>query len=164
MWTCQKCGEGNSFQICWNCGTLKDGLEHRTNEHTNESALTSTQSTACDDESVFDQTQIKEFRSAAYWMGIAGRLGILFGILACFGIVELRVDFLIAGILAIIVGVWTLDASGAFRKVAQRKGDDIQQLVFIAASLKKIFRLQIILMLIAVVTIVAILATGLLSR
>lgn len=48
-----------------------------------------------------------QFKAAAYWMGIMGRLGILFGALFCLSALHGNIPNLIGGIIGIVMGVFT---------------------------------------------------------
>ena len=50
----------------------------------------------------FTEVQNTEFRDAAYWMSIMGRLGIAFGLLSCLTVIAYKLEGLIAGVVAVI--------------------------------------------------------------
>jgi hypothetical protein len=101
----------------------------------------------------FSEAQNAEFRTAAYWMRIVSIMEIAVGILACFGMLKLRIDMLIQGIIFIIIGVWTRKAAEAFSRVAETTGRDIENIMEAVVNLKKLYRLQGILFLIGVVLV-----------
>lgn len=101
-----------------------------------------------------------------------GRLTILFGILMCLGFaavivlgvlsrgrdsytIVLRFDYLVGGIISIVSGVWTLNVANSFRRVAEVTGRDIENVMGAVANLKKLYRLQAVLLLIAAVVVIA---------
>lgn len=106
------------------------------------------------DEFEFSETQNVEFRSTAYWMGIAGRAAILLGVLSGLGIISLRVDLLMQGFLTVIAGVWMLNVAKAFRRVAETTGRDVEHLMVAVVNVKKLYRLQVVLMVVWVVVMV----------
>ena len=94
-------------------------------------------------------------------MGFAGRLQVLFGFLASFGIMGYRVEITIGGVVGVFIGIGTVSAASALRNVSRRSGDDIQHLVGAATNLKNAFRLQIVLfLLIGFVTIASVTTAG----
>lgn len=102
----------------------------------------------------FTPSQNVEFRSAAYWMGIVGRLAVLFGLLFCgLGGLSMNIPLLIQGLLAVICAIWILKAGSAFRKVAETAGNDINNVMDAVVNLKKLYRLQAILILIAALVV-----------
>ncbi len=96
----------------------------------------------------FSAEQKSEFLSAAQWMRIMGGLVIAAGALMCLGLFALRIDLVLQGVVSIIIGLWTLAAATAFGHVGQITGRDIDYLMNAVANLKKLYRLQVILILV----------------
>lgn len=94
----------------------------------------------------FSADQNKMFQSAGYWMGIMGRLGVLFGVLGCvlFGL-SFNIPGLASGVIAIICGVWNVRAAAAFRKVDESTGNDVANVMVAVDNLASLYRLQAIL-------------------
>lgn len=107
----------------------------------------------------FSEPQSREFRNAAYWMGIMGRSTILLGILMCLGFFAIlnsdtlprgphrysqtfRIDYLAGGVISIVIGAWTLIAANSFRRASEVSGRDIEKVVDAVVNLKRLFRLQ----------------------
>jgi len=91
-------------------------------------------------------------------MGIMGRLTIFFGILAALTIFMANVVGLVGGIVSLILGIWTLNAASSFRRIAATEGGDIRQLMNATVNLKKLYRLQVIVLLIWALVVIACLA------
>src|SRR5438105_3773764 len=98
-----------------------------------------------DNSSVFSEAQTLEFKAAAYWMGIVGRLGSFFGLIACLSIFQGNVLALVGGLIGILLSVWTLRAAAAFRRLGASTGSDSANLVDAMVHLKRVYRLQAIL-------------------
>ena len=94
-----------------------------------------------------------EFRSAAYWIGFMGRLLIIIGVLMCLGILTLRIGLFIQGIIAILIGKWTTNVASDFRRIAENTDQDSKMLIEAIVNLKKLYRLQVIITVIAVFVI-----------
>lgn len=86
-----------------------------------------------------------QFKAAAYWMGIMGRLGILFGALFCLSALLGNIPNLIGGIIGIVMGVFTQRAGAAFGRVAGTTGRDIENVIEAVTNLKNLYRLQAIM-------------------
>ncbi len=105
----------------------------------------------------FSAAQNVEFKAASYWMGIMGRLGVLFSLLyALLGLLPLATQVTsetlgAAGVVLLIVavglsvGVWTIRAAAAFGRVATTAGHDIENVMLAVRNLKSLYRLQAIL-------------------
>lgn len=104
----------------------------------------------------FTEAQNVEFRSAAYWMSIVGRLTILFGILACLAgfLSNFNLIYLAHGTLQIISGALVTLAANAFRKVSETTGRDIENVMEAVTKLKNLNRLQAILYLIGALLVI----------
>ena len=110
----------------------------------------------------FTEAQNVEFRNAAYWIGIMGRLAIVCGVLMSLGIIALRFDLLIQGIVSIIIGIWTLNVASAFKRVADTTGRDVENMIEAVLNLKKLYRLQVVLIVIVIVAVLVLLAVSVL--
>jgi Family of unknown function (DUF5362) len=97
-----------------------------------------------------------QFKAAAYWMGIMGRLGILFGALLCLSGIFGNIPNLIGGIIGILMGVLTWRAGAAFGRVAGTTGRDIENVIEAVTSLKSLYRLQAIMIGVAIGLIIGI--------
>ncbi len=93
----------------------------------------------------FSAGQNVQFKAAAYWMGIMGWLGILFGALACLSVLVGNLPGPISGVVGIVVGVLTVRAGSAFGRVAGTTGRDIENVMEAVANLKRLYRFQVIL-------------------
>lgn len=105
----------------------------------------------------------RHFQSAGYWMGIMGRLWILFGAVACVlalvrGAIDVQLGLgspvavgiasapvLIFGVLTILCGIWTATAAAAFRQVDTSTGRDVDHVMLAIGNLATMYRLQAIL-------------------
>lgn len=97
------------------------------------------------------EEQSAEFRSAAYWMGIRGRLLILFAFLS---IISFRIPVIMLGVGFAFLGAWTLNAASAFKRVADYRSGNIQDMLQAVMSLKSLYRFQVILSLILAVLLI----------
>ena len=101
------------------------------------------------------------FRAAAYWMGIMGRLSLVFGALATIAVLGTllmsrkpawsvaagSIPGIIMGPVSMIVGAWTLRAGSAFGRVAERTGLEIENVIVEAVTnLKKLYQLQAVVL------------------
>ena len=106
----------------------------------------------------FTTAQNVEFKAAAYWMGIMGRLGVLFSLLyAAFGAMTAASSgmtpaaavtvgiVLLAVAVGLSIAVWTIRAASAFGRVATTAGRDIENVMVAVANLKSLYRLQAVL-------------------
>lgn len=111
----------------------------------------------------FSGEHSRNFQSAGYWMGIMGRLWILFGAVACVlalvrGAIDIQLGLgspaaigvdiapvLIFGVLTILCGIWTATAAAAFRQVDQSTGRDVDHVMLAIENLASMYRLQAIL-------------------
>lgn len=111
----------------------------------------------------FSVEHSRHFQSAGYWMGIMGRLWILFGAVACLlalvrGAIDIQLGLgspvaigvdiapvLIFGVLMILCGIWTTTAAAAFRQVDKSTGRDVDHVMLAIENLASMYRLQAIL-------------------
>jgi hypothetical protein len=126
----------------------------------------------------FSAEHNRHFQSAGYWMGIMGRLWILFGAVACLlaiarGAIDVQIGLgspaaigmeiapvLIFGILTIICGIWTATAAAAFRQVDKSTGRDVDHVMLAIGNLATMYRLQALLIGIAAGLFLAALAVS----
>lgn len=94
----------------------------------------------------FTEAQNVEFISAATWMEIMAWASIVFGGLSCLSILVQNVPGLIGGLILVVSGVWTHRAAAAFHRVATTTGRDIDNVMEAVANLKKLYRLQVVLL------------------
>jgi hypothetical protein len=92
-------------------------------------------------------------------------LGALIGVLCGLTILNqifLGVSYLLQTILLVIIGVWVNSASASFRKIVKTAGEDIPHLMSALDSLRKLYKLQFILLTAVVLLFIATLGMGLL--
>jgi hypothetical protein len=79
MWKCPKCSEGveDSYEVCWNCGTAKDGTEDPTFQRA-DGAPPAKHPLSCPRcERALEYVGTKAFHEGTRW-GILGDIGELF--------------------------------------------------------------------------------------
>lgn len=99
-----------------------------------------------------------KMRFVAYFLIAVGVLGLIGGLLS------LRaggVGNIISGIVYILIGFWTNNASSAFRRIVETSGSDIENLMGALGELRKLYTLQYWLLIIALVFIALALILGL---
>ncbi len=92
-----------------------------------------------------------KMRFVAYFLIAVGVLGALGGLLS------LRAGGagnIISGVVYILIGVWTNNASSAFRRIVETSGSDIENLMGALGELRKLYTLQYWLLIIALIFIV----------
>ena len=85
-----------------------------------------------------------------------GLLGILFGASLCLSALLGNIPNLIGGIVGIVIGVLALRAGAGFGRVAGTTGRDIENVIEAVTSLKSLYRLQAIMIGIAIGLIIGI--------
>jgi hypothetical protein len=181
MWECKKCHEchEDSHEVCWNCGTSKDGIEDPSFERADQGEPNLDQAGTRHAEHIasemvyqgpagtpqagraayeFTTSQNVEFSAAGFWMRIVGIIEIVGGALACLWIFAGRIDLFIQGIVTIILGSLTLRAALAFWRVAESSGRDIENVMEAVVNLKKLYRLQVVLILIGVALVLIVIS------
>lgn len=103
-------------------------------------------------------------------MRFVGLMGIIFGVVlvlgglaACAGgskTVGNGIGNFLQGILAILVGVWTRSAAGAFQRIVDTQGNDVFNLMAALTELRRIYGLQRILLIIVLALIVLLIPLG----
>jgi hypothetical protein len=171
MWKCVKCREEleDSFEVCWNCGTSKDGVEDPTfrkaDEPAPESADTRIQATPRGDERTpdrerpatgpaeyeFTPQQHEVFAGLASAMSFVGICIIILAVLSFVSGFAGNPGGFIAGGIYLLLGIWTMSAANSFRRIVDTKGQDITNLMAAIESLRSLYNLQRILILIGLV-------------
>jgi hypothetical protein len=108
----------------------------------------------------FSEVHNAEFTAVAYWMRIMGRMAVFFGILAALTILRANVPGLIGGIVGIVLGIWTLMAASSFRSISTTEGRDLDHLIEAVVNLKKLYRLQAIMVLSYALLLIGLFAYG----
>ena len=91
---------------------------------------------------------------------LAGRMkfvGITFVVFACLAAVAIfagEIGGLIRGIFYLVVGIWTLSAAKSFRRIVDTQGNDIEHLMEAVGNLRKLYTLQMVLVIVAIVLMV----------
>ncbi|MFZ5623961.1 MAG: hypothetical protein ACOY71_05975 [Gemmatimonadota bacterium] len=105
----------------------------------------------------FTAEQNEQFRAVAKWMRIVGYAQVVGGALGAIGLLVTRQRGFLVMLVAIVVGIWTLGAARAFRRVADTAGNDIGNVMIAIHDLRKLYQLQ------GVVFVVAAMLAGLLA-
>lgn len=176
MWVCQKCHERHedSFEVCWKCGTSKAGVEDpafrpadqidpaslerpaipAVEEMASATAPRPTVSRAGRSAYEFSPSQNEVIASLASYMKIVGIVSFIGGVLLIVsGAVQIGkggVAALIQGVLALVIGGLTVHASREFRQIVDTQGSDIGHLMTALGALRSLYRLQVILLCIAI--------------
>ncbi len=93
----------------------------------------------------FDTSQNGLFSDLAQKMGFVGLLFIALGALTILGGVFNGLGGLsniFVGVLYILIGLWTKNASDAFRRIVDTQGNDITNLMTALGQLRKLYTLQ----------------------
>jgi hypothetical protein len=190
MWECPKCHDNNedTFDLCWNCGADRDGAEKAAIQPAEQIDLTLPERSVPeraedqDDDTEsprlpswpedyqrgyeFSPDQKGIISSLATSMTIVGVFsligGALLGLAGCLlSMGRGGAPLMIEGVVGLIVGVFTLTAAGAFRRIVQTPGDEIHDLMSALRALRKLYQLQVFLL--CLVLVFAILAVCLFS-
>lgn len=106
----------------------------------------------------FDQSQNQLFRDLAQKMRFVSffliALGILLVIGGLFNLSRGEIGSVISGVVQVIIGFWTYRAAGAFRKIVDTQGNDVENLMGALGELRKLYTLQYWLILFATIFIV----------
>jgi hypothetical protein len=174
MWECQKCHERHedSFEVCWNCGTSKAGVEDPGFQPADQIEPASQEQPSSPPVGEIASATVAAHRLAASSVGrnayefspeqneviarlaasmrIVGVLSLLAGgFLVLVGFYQLArgdASALIQGVPALVIGGFTLQAAGAFRQIVDAQGDDIGHLMTALAALRNLYRLQVIIL------------------
>ena len=87
-------------------------------------------------------------------MRFVGMFLILVGLLACVTVVQGHYAGLVSGLINIVIGIYTRSAAERFARIFKTEGDDIRHLMDALGQMLKIYRLQMVLILIAIVLMV----------
>lgn len=95
----------------------------------------------------------------------AGVVSLISGILTAFSPQGLGVGIssIIQGIFTLIVGLWTRNASLAFKQIVTTAGSDIENLMIALGELRKLYTLQYWLVMIVLIFLVLALVLGLIA-
>jgi hypothetical protein len=99
----------------------------------------------------FSLAQNATIGNLATKMRFVGLFLILGGILQCVAAFAGHYGGLISGAVNIMVGVWTRNAAGSFQQIVATQGRDITHLMNALGELLKLYRLQYVLLVIALV-------------
>ncbi len=105
----------------------------------------------------FDASQNALFSDLAQKMGFVGLLFIALGALTILGGVFNGVGGLsniLVGVLYILIGLWTKNASDAFRRIVNTQGNDITNLMTALGQLRKLYTLQYWAIIISIIFVV----------
>lgn len=91
-----------------------------------------------------------KMRFVAYFTIAAGALGVLGGLLS---LQRGGVGNIISAVVYILIGIWTNNASSAFRRIVDIEGNDIENLMGALGELRKLYTLQYWLLIIALIFI-----------
>jgi len=99
-----------------------------------------------------------KMRFVGYFLLAVGVLGVLGGLLS---IRTGGVGSIINGVVYILIGVWTNNASSAFQRIVETSGSDIENLMGALGELRKLYTLQYWLLIIALIFIAIVLVFAL---
>jgi len=105
----------------------------------------------------FDTSQNELFGDLARKMGFVGILLVALGALAVLGGVFSGLKSLsniFVGILYILIGLWTKNASDSFRRIVDTQGSDITNLMAALGQLRKLYTLQYWAIIISIIFVV----------
>ena len=190
MWTCGKCGEKGeaNFDVCWKCGTPRDGIDDPAfrpaeGAHEEEPATAfrsgpapsrspQAEADAPDErdsdehESValpeyeFSPQQNEVFGGLASAMKFVGICLIIVAILHGLAVTRGNAGALVSGFIYFFIGIWTIGAAGSFRKIVDTQGRDITNLMAAITSLRSLYHLQRVLIIIGLVVILFVLMSA----
>lgn len=165
MWTCPKCGEKieDQFDTCWKCAAAgvqvgPDGIEEKASE---EPAPAPPKEFEFGEE---ENKTISSLASSMAWfsavMFVAGAIQILGSLVGGHG----GAGGFVQGILAMVIGSLTHSSSKSFKAITTSEGSDISLLMEALTSLNLIYRIQLYLVLAAVIILALVLPIALLRR
>lgn len=106
----------------------------------------------------FNEIENGGFRDLASKMRFVGLMSVIFGVLLMvLGLATLLtggaggVGSIVQGLFAMFVGIWTRSAAGAFQRIVDTEGNDIGNLMHAVGELRRIYGLQRVLLIIALV-------------
>lgn len=178
MWQCMKCQERveDTFEVCWNCGTSKDGAEDPNFRKADD--MTVAEIDAQTDERPgrgerlgrgpsgeggrmakgqpeyeFTPQQNEAIGGLASAMRFVGICLMIWGVLQILTLFAGNVLALISGVICLLTGIWTNSAASSFRSMVDTKGRDIANLMQAVGSLRSLYNLQRVLIIIALILI-----------
>ncbi|MGD1701754.1 hypothetical protein [Dapis sp. BLCC M229] len=98
-----------------------------------------------------------KMRFVSYFLIAGGILAVIIGLLG------LNPGVIIQAVVDILIGVWTLKAASSFKLIVDTEGNDIVNLMGALGELRKLYRLQYWLLIIALVFLVIALVLGIVA-
>ena len=132
----------------------------RTDNESSAAPIEFTTSDASEHSYEFTGEQIETIRSLASYMRVVAVAGVLMGLVALLaGFVSHRRggEFLIHGLLLVIIGSLTYSAASAFMRTVETRGRDIENLMDALRRLKSVYAIQVWVMGIALAMLVVVL-------
>jgi hypothetical protein len=119
----------------------------------------------------FSDSQNGLIKDLSQKMQFVGIFSIVFGILAALGglIVLISrtqqggVSSVIQGVVAVLVGIWTISAAKSFRLIVDTQGNDLENLIGALGELRKLYGLQYWILLIGLIFVAIAFVIGLIS-
>lgn len=109
----------------------------------------------------FDQSQNELILDLSNKMRFVSYFLIVVGVLAgIIGLLGLNAGAVIQAVVQILIGVWTLKAASSFKLIVNTEGNDIVNLMGALGELRKLYRLQYWLLIIALVFMAIALVLG----
>ncbi|MBD2483545.1 MULTISPECIES: hypothetical protein [Planktothrix] len=93
----------------------------------------------------------KKMLFVSYFLIASGILGAISGIIA---IMQGGFGGIVQGVVLLVTGIWTINASKAFKLIVETQGNDIENLMGALGQLRKLYTLQYWLFMIALIFIV----------
>jgi hypothetical protein len=93
----------------------------------------------------------KKMMFVSYFLIASGILGAISGIIA---IMQGGFGGIVQGVVLLVTGIWTINASKAFKLIVETQGNDIENLMGALGQLRKLYTLQYWLFIIALIFIV----------
>jgi hypothetical protein len=113
----------------------------------------------------FSESQNTLIRDLAQKMQFVAYFAMAFGAIAILGglftIVRGGFGALIQGVVSLLIGWWTINASQAFKRIVSTEGNDIENLIGALGELRKLYTLQFWLLIVALAFAVIGLVAGL---
>jgi hypothetical protein len=85
--------------------------------------------------------------------------GVLTAVLGLFGAAE-GIGEMISGVADFLIGIWTYQASTAFKRIVDTQGQDIENLMGALGELRKLYTLQYWVLIFTLVALVAVFGLG----
>ena len=90
----------------------------------------------------------KKMMFVSYFLIASGILGAISGIIA---IMQGGFGGIVQGVVLLVTGIWTINASKAFKLIVETQGNDIENLMGALGQLRKLYTLQYWLFIIALI-------------